>query len=578
MLSGGEITVKCLESAGVDYVFGLCGHTVIGMLDPMIDSPIEFISFRHEQMAAHAADGYFRVTHKPGVVLTHLGPGITNATTGVANAALDSSALVVISGDIPSQHFGRDAHQEFKMHGDATQYEIYKPFVKRAWRVHRTEALPGILARAFAIATSGRPGPVLVDVPMDLFSRRAEVDIPQMAAHMSSGRRMRGDEQLIERAVKLLVEAERPLIYAGGGVILSEASQQVAPLAEALGAPVAYSLMGKGALSDDHPLAVGMTGFWGTPTANRLCREADVILAVGTRFAEASSSSWISKYTFAIGPTKVIQVDLDAQEIGKNYPIEIGILGDAGAVLEDILSGVKDVKKGYSWKEDSRLQLIADEMTAWRKEISVHNASDAVPIRPERILSEVRELLPKDGIVVTDVGWNKNGLAQQFPIYQPMTHLPPSGLATMGFGPAAVIGAQLGAPEKKVITLIGDGAMSSVLGVLATAKERNIPAVWLVMNNRSYGTIYGLQNQAYGRDIGTKFVCQESQKDYNPDFAAVARAFDIEGILVDKPDQLRPALERAFNTDAPVLLDVIMDRDVGVPTDGYWDILDIYQY
>jgi acetolactate synthase-1/2/3 large subunit len=215
---------------------------------------------------------------------------------------------------------------------------------------------------------------------------------------------------------------------------------------------------------------------------------------------------------------------------------------------------------------------------AWRKQISVHNASDAVPIRPERILSEVRELLPKDGIVVTDVGWNKNGLAQQFPIYQPMTHLPPSGLATMGFGPAAVIGAQLGAPEKKVITLIGDGAMSSVLGVLATAKERNIPAVWLVMNNRSYGTIYGLQNQAYGRDIGTKFVCRESQKDYNPDFAAVARAFDIEGILIDKPDQLRPALERAFNADAPVLLDVIMDRDVGVPTDGYWDILDIYQY
>jgi acetolactate synthase-1/2/3 large subunit len=578
MLSGGEIAVKCLESAGVDYVFGLCGHTVIGMLDPLIDSPIEFISFRHEQMAAHAADGYFRVTHKPGVVLTHLGPGITNATTGVANAALDSSALVVISGDIPSQHFGRDAHQEFRMHGDATQYEIYKPFVKRAWRVHRTEALPGILARAFAIATSGRPGPVLVDVPMDLFSRRAEVDIPQMAAHMPSGQRIRGDAQAIERAVKLLVEAKRALIYVGGGVILSEASQHVAPLAEALGAPVAYSLMGKGALSDDHPLAVGMTGFWGTPTANRLCREADVILAVGTRFAEASSSSWISKYTFAIGPTKVIQVDLDAQEIGKNYPIEIGILGDAGAVLEDILSGVKDVKKGYSWKEDPRLQPIADEMTAWRKQISVHNASDAVPIRPERILSEVRELLPKDGIVVTDVGWNKNGLAQQFPIYQPMTHLPPSGLATMGFGPAAVIGAQLGAPEKKVITLIGDGAMSSVLGVLATAKERNIPAVWLVMNNRSYGTIYGLQNQAYGRDIGTKFVCRESHKDYNPDFAAVARAFDIEGILIDKPDQLRPALEKAFNADAPVLLDVIMDRDVGVPTDGYWDILDIYQY
>jgi acetolactate synthase-1/2/3 large subunit len=578
MLTGGQIVVKCLEAAGVEYVFGLCGHTVIGMMDPMVDSPMEFISFRHEQMAAHAADGYFRVTHRPGVLMTHLGPGITNATTGVANAALDSSAMVVISGDIPSQHFGRDAHQEFKMHGDATQHEIYKPFVKRAWRVHRVEALPGILARAFSIAASGRPGPVLVDIPMDFFSRRAEVEIPDMSAHMPSGRRIRGDQREIERAVSLLVRAERPLLYAGGGVILSEASGSIAPLAEALGAPVAYSLMGKGAISDSHPLAVGMTGFWGTPAANRLCREADVILAIGTRFAEASSSSWIPKYTFAVGPTKVIQIDIDEEEIGKNYPVEVGILGDAGAVLEDILAGVRDAKKGYNWKDDQRLRHIADEMTAWRREIAVHNSSDAMPIRPERILAEVRALLPEDGIVVTDVGWNKNGLAQQFPIYKPMTHFPPSGLATMGFGPAAVIGAKLGAPDKKVITLIGDGAMSSVLGVLATAKERNIAAVWLVMNNSAFGTIYGLQNQAYGRNIGTRFIRHDTQADYSPDFAGIAKACGIDGIRVDKPDQLMAALEKALNGNEPTLLDVIMDRDVGVPTDGYWDILDIYQY
>ncbi len=578
MITGGQIVVKCLEAAGVEYIFGLCGHTVIGMMDPLVDSPIEFISFRHEQMAAHAADGYFRVSHRPGVLMTHLGPGITNATTGVANAALDSSAMVVISGDIPSQHFGRDAHQEFKMHGDATQYEIYKPFVKRAWRVHRVEALPGILARAFSIAASGRPGPVLVDVPMDFFSRRAEVEIPDMSAHMPSGRRIRGDQREIERAVKLLLQAERPLLYAGGGVILSEASGSIAPLAEALGAPVAYSLMGKGAISDSHPLAVGMTGFWGTPTANRLCREADVILAIGTRFAEASSSSWIPKYTFAVGPTKVIQIDVDEEEIGKNYPVEVGILGDAGAVLEDILAGIKNAKKRYNWKDDQRLRQIADEMTTWRSEIAVHNSSDAVPIRPERILAEVRALLPEDGIVVTDVGWNKNGLAQQFPIYKPMTHFPPSGLATMGFGPAAVIGAKLGAPDKKVITLIGDGAMSSVLGVLATAKERNIAAVWLVMNNSAFGTIYGLQNQAYGRNIGTRFISHDTQADYSPDFAAIARACGIDGIRVAKPDQLRPALEKGLNGSEPILLDVIMDRDVGVPTDGYWDILDIYQY
>lgn len=578
MLTGGQIAVKCLENAGVKYIFGLCGHTVLGLMDPIIDSSIEFVSFAHEQMAAHAADAYFRVTHKPGVIMTHLGPGLTNAVTGVANAAMDSSAMVVIAGDIPSQHFGRDAHQEFKMHGDATQYEIYKPFVKRAWRVHSVEALPRILARAFAVSVSGRPGPVLVDVPMDFFSRRADVAIPNMTAHMASGRRVRGDQKEIEKATQLLAKAKKPLIYAGGGALLSEASVFITLLSEALGAPVAYSLMGKGSISDDHPLAVGMTGFWGTPVANKVSREADVILAIGTRFAEASSSSWISKYTFNPTSTKIIQVDIDENEIGKNYPVEVGIIGDAYSVVEDILSGIKLRKAGYHWRKDSRLRKISKEMTRWRDGIAIHNASNAVPIRPERILAEVRSVLPEDGIVVTDVGWNKNGLAQQFPVFKPMTHLPPSALATMGFGPAAVIGAKIGAPDKKVITLIGDGAMSSVMGILKTARELNIEAVWLVMNNGAFGTIYGLQNFAYGRNIGTKFVCKSTQQDCSPDFAAVARACGVDGIRIEKPDQLRPALEKAFNTSGPSLLDVIMDRDVAVPTDGYWDILDIYKY
>ena len=578
MLTGGQITVKCLEKAGVKYIFGLCGHTVLGLMDPLIDSSIELVSFPHEQMAAHAADAYFRVTHQPGVVMTHLGPGLTNAVTGVANAAMDSSALVVIAGDIPSQHFGRDAHQEFKMHGDATQFEIYKPFVKRAWRVHSVEALPGILAKAFAIATSGRPGPVLVDVPMDFFSRRADVVIPAITAHRPSGYRIRGDRNEIERATRLLAAAKRPLIYAGGGVILSEASAALVHLAETVGAPVAYSLMGKGSIRDDHPLAVGMTGFWGTPIANRVAREADLIFAIGTRFAEASSSSWIPKYTFNAAGTKFIQVDIDESEIGKNYPVEVGLIGDACSVIEDILTGISDIKAGYNYKNDSRLKEIYEEMIKWRKGIEAHNSSDAIPIRPERILSEVRSVLPEDGIVVTDVGWNKNGLAQQFPIFKPMTHLPPSGLATMGFGPAAAIGAKIGAPDKKVVTLIGDGAMSSVMGILKTAKEQNTQAIWLVMNNGAFGTIYGLQNFAYKRNIGTKFVCKSTNQEYSPDFAAVARACGVEGVRVEKPEELKPALEKALNCNGPILLDVIMDRDVAVPTDGYWDILDIYKY
>jgi len=578
MLTGGQIAVKCLEAASVEYVFGLCGHTVIGMLDPLIDSPIEFVTFKHEQMAAHAADGYFRVTHKPGVLMTHLGPGLTNAVTGIANAALDSSALVVITGDIPTQHFGRDAHQEFRMHADASQYEICKPFVKRAWRAHSVEALPRILSQAFAVATAGRPGPVMVDVPMDLFSRRADVQIPDIDSRLSKGKRIRGDLLDIERAVALLVQAEQPLIYAGGGVILSEAWDRITALAEAVGAPVAYSLMGKGSISDAHPLSVGMTGFWGTPTANRLSRESDLVFAVGTRFAEASSSSWMPEHTFDMSRAKLIQVDLDEQEIGKNYPVAVGITGDAGAVLDDVLIGVKASKKEYSWKNDPRLNQISDEMANWRQGLEAYNVSDAVPIRPERILTEVRNLLPEDGIVVTDVGWNKNGLAQQFPVYQGMTHLPPSGLATMGFGPAAVIGAKLGAPDKKVVALIGDGAMSSVLGALVSAKELAVDAIWLVMNNTAYGTIYGLQNHAYGRDLGTRFINTKTQEEYSPDFAAIARGCGIEGIRIDKPDQLKPALEKALNDEGPILLDVIMDREVAVPTDGHWDILDIFQY
>lgn len=578
MLTGGEIAVKCLEAAGVEKVFGLCGHTVIGMMDPLIDSSIEFVSFKHEQVAAHAADGYFRVTHKPGILMTHLGPGLTNAVTGIANAALDSSALVVITGDIPTQHFGRDAHQEFRMHADASQYEVSKSFVKRAWRTHSVEALPRILSQAFTVATTGRPGPVMVDVPMDLFSRRADVQIPAIESRLSRGKRIRGDLNDIERAVELLIQAERPLIYAGGGVILSEAWDRIKELAEAVGAPVGYSLMGKGSISDAHPLSVGMSGFWGTPTVNRLSKESDVILAIGTRFAEASSSSWMPEHTFDLSQTKLIQIDLDETEIGKNYPVDVGIAGDAGAVLDDVIAGVNASKKGYNWKDDPRLSQISAEMSSWRQGLNEYNVSDAVPIRPERILSEVRDLLPEDGIVVTDVGWNKNGLAQQFPVYRAMTHFPPSGLATMGFGPAAVIGAKLGAPDKKVIALIGDGAMSSVLGSLVSAKEHEVDAVWLVMNNTAYGTIYGLQNYAFGRNIGTRFVNTKTQEEYSPDFAAIARGCGIEGIRIDKPDQLKPAIEKALNDEGPVLLDVIMDREVAVPTDGHWDILDMYKY
>ena len=451
--TGGEIIVACLEGLGVETIFGLCGHGVIGFMDALHGSKINLINFRHEQFAAHAADGYFRVTHRPGVVMTHLGPGMTNAITGVVNAALNSTAMVVIVGDIPSQHFGRDAHQEVKMHGDAAQFEIYQPFVKRAWRVQSVEALPRIVAEAFAIATSGRPGPVLIDVPMDMFSRRAEVEIPTLAKATVNVTRLRGDAAEIARAADLLVKAKAPAIYAGGGVILSEASAELTALAEYLAMPVSTSLMGKGSISERNPLAMGMTGFWGTKTPNAAVREADVILAVGTKFAEADCSSWMPEYTFAIPPTRLIHIDIDAAELGKNFPTEVSIVGDAKSVLEDLLAAVAARAPKRALQDMPRTAELVKEKQAWWEALRTLPGLDNTPIHPGRILAEVRELLPEDGIVVTDVGWNKNGLAQQFPITQPQTHFPPGGFAVMGFGPAAVIGVKVGRSRSG-----GDGA------------------------------------------------------------------------------------------------------------------------
>src|SRR5499427_7277477 len=325
------LLTEYLERLGVEVVFGLTGHTVIGMLDALGRSRIRYVSTRHEQVAAHATDGYARAAGKPGVLLTHLGPGLTNAATGVANAALDSIPLVVIAGDVPSYYFGRHPHQEVNLHMDADQYQIYRPFCKRIYRVDRAEDLPRTVERAFHLAQSGRPGPVLVDVPMDIFS----ADLPEGAFQSTPPPITRPtiDADTAARIVEALAQAERPVIYAGGGVLSSRASAELQALAEQLEVPVAHTLMGKGCLREDHPLLLGMTGFWGTPIANEKCRTADLILAVGTRLAEANSSSWYPNITFSIPPTRLIHIDVDAAEIGRNYPTELGVVADAKLAL-----------------------------------------------------------------------------------------------------------------------------------------------------------------------------------------------------------------------------------------------------
>ena len=558
-----------LERLGVEVIFGLCGHTVIAFLDALGKSRIRFISTRHEQVAAHAADGYARASGKTGVLLTHLGPGLTNAATGVANAALDSIPLVVIAGDVPSYYFGRHPHQEVNLHMDADQYQIYRPFCKRIYRVDRPEDLPRTVERAFHLAQSGRPGPVLVDVPMDIFS----ADLPEDAFQSTPPLVTRPtiDPETAARIVEALAQAEHPVIYAGGGVLSSRASAELLALAEQLEIPVAHTLMGKGCLREDHPLLLGMTGFWGTPISNEKCRTADLILAVGTRLAEANSSSWDPRYTFSIPPTRLIHIDIDAAEIGRNYPTELGVVADARLALAALAAasrGMKHRHRGTLRQEIARGR--ADFASNWDHQWT----SNQFPLRPERILAELKKAMPEDGFIVTDVGWNKNGVGQQYPINVPGTFITPSGLATMGFGPSAVLGVKTAQPKRAAVALIGDGAFGSNMSVVATAMEANIPAVWVVMDNSAFGTIAGLENMHYGWSYGCLF--EKDGKPYSVDYAAVARACGATGIRIQSAGELGPALRAALASGEPAVIQVPMEN-APTPTPGYWNINDIYR-
>ncbi|MEV5070780.1 thiamine pyrophosphate-binding protein [Microbacterium sp. LMI12-1-1.1] len=566
--------VRYLEAREVEHVFGLCGHTNIALLAALEKSErISFVNVRHEQIAAHAADGYARAAHRTGVVLTHLGPGLTNATTGVANAALDSIPMVVIAGDIPTHYFGKHPHQEINLHADAAQYEIYRPFVKRAWRVDRPHLIAEVLDKAFMLAESGRPGPVLVDVPMDVFS--AEIDVALFDRVIGNTRALVKpglDEAVAERIVQNLLDAERPVLYVGGGIVAADAAAELAEFAELLSLPVAHSLMGKGAVPDDSPLVLGMTGFWGTAFTNETTRTADWILALGTRFAEADSSSWYAEYTFDIPGTKLMQIDVDPAELGRNYPLEIGALADLKSALTVLLRVARRLAADGVRRTELLSQIAANRATL-KLQNAPAQASDAWPMRPERILSETREVLPADAIITTDVGWNKNGVGQQFDILTPGSFLTPGGFATMGFGGPAAVGAKIACPDRVVVSLVGDGGFGQNPAVLSTAREQGVAVVWVVMNNNAFGTIAGLEKAAFDTTYGTVFGSADDP--LYTDFAAIAEAYGITGIKVEAAVEFKPALERAIALERPVVIDVSM-VNVPTPTTGHWNILDIY--
>jgi len=566
--------VAYLERRGVQHIFGLCGHTNIAVLSALSKSEtIKFVNVRHEQIAAHAADGYARVTKRASVVLSHLGPGLTNAATGVANAALDSIPMVVIAGDVPSHYYGKHPHQEISLHADASQWEIYRPFVKRAWRVEKAILFPEIIEKAFALAESGRPGPVLVDVPMDIFSEEIPVALfDRLNQNTKQLYRPGLDQTIAEKIVATLANAAKPLIYVGGGVVLADAALEVREFAAHMGIPVAHTLMGKGVVSDDHPLTLGMTGFWGTKFINDRCLNADYVLGLGTRFSEADCSSWYPEYTFSFPPSKLIHIDIDPTEIGRNFPVEIGAIADIKSAATTLLKVARTMyPAGFDNAQEKA------DILAYRAEFVEANRaaaeSEAFPMSPQRILAEVRKALPSSAIITTDVGWNKNGVGQQFPIFEAGSILTPGGLATMGFGSSAAVGAKIAAPERVVVSLIGDGGFGQNPAVLATAAADNIAVVFIIMNNYAFGTIAGLQKAHYGTTLGTIF--EKDGLPYSPDYAAIARAYGVEGIRINAAAEFGPALQAAVASGTAVVIDVPMVNNP-VPTAGHWNIMDIY--
>ena len=573
-----DLIVDYLARRDVEYVFGLCGHTVIGMLDAFNRNPkVKYISNRHEAVASTAADGYARLTHKASVVMCHLGPGLTNVLTGVANASFDSIPMVVIAGDVPSYYFGRHPHQEVNMHADGDQYKILEPVCKRCWRIDDVEALPYIMDKAFRLAESGRPGPVLIDVPMDMFSREMEEDFwarTYKDSHVTVKPAL--DPAAAKAIAEKLVNAENPVLHAGGGILLAQASEELAALAEFLDIPVSRTLMGQGCLSDLHPLMLGQTGFWGLESTHAFTVNADVILGLGTRFAEADSSSWYQGVTFDPDKTTFLQIDIDPTEIGRNYAVEIGAIADLKIALTQILDEVKKICPEGKKRPGLREQ-IAKAKADFKASVKDISEDSRFPMTPQRILHDVKAAIPEDAVIFTDVGWNKNGVAQQFDITVPGSIHHSSGLATMGFGASAVLGGKLAAPDRICLTLTGDGGFGVNPTCLATAVEQGIACTWVVMNNSAFGTIAGLENANYHTFFGTKFHTPDGET-YSPCWADVAKAYGVDAIRCESAEEFLPAMEKAIAANKagkPFLVEAPMENIV-VPTPGCWNINDIY--
>jgi acetolactate synthase I/II/III large subunit len=573
--TGGEIIVDALIAHGVSVTAGLCGHGIIGLLDALYDAKdeIRVISVHHESVAGFLADAYFRVKHQPMATFTSCGPGSCNLPVAVASAQRDSSALLAITGNVPTSQWNRGPFQESGEHFQGDFVNVMRPYVKRSFQPTRVDMLPLAMRQAFGLMRSGRPGPVHIDVPLNVFAEAADhaADWPaQRTVRAPDVTRTGADADQIAAVADLLAKAERPVIVAGHGVEVSEAETELRALAERLGCYVATTPAGKAAFDSGHPLCLGAVGRNGPLPANAATREADVILAIGTQFDDRTTSSWVPGYTFSIPPSQLIHVDIDPAVIGRNYEATHAVVGDARTVLRQLLATAGQARGGPPdrWRDK-----IETWRGRWAAAIAGYQEKSARGMHPRALLRELRGSIPAEAIVLADVGSHHNWMVSDFPTSGPRSLLQSWGFAAMGFGVAGVLGARLAAPDRAAVTICGDGGFLMTASAVATAVEYDIPAVWVVWNNGGYISIRDQQIGYFGRDrqIATTFR-QPDGSGYSPDFAAMAQSMGAVGRRITSVGDVGPAVRWAIDTERPVVIEVPVDPDAPMLTTGTWSL------
>jgi acetolactate synthase-1/2/3 large subunit len=573
--TGGEIIADHLIAEGVPYVLGVPGHGDMGIFDALKDRTdgIRAIQVRHEQSAGHIADAYFRVKGEPLATVTSIGPGSANLATALATAYVDSQAFIAITGAVQSYMDGTGVLQEIERQRDADFSSVLRPITKRGFYPHRVDQVQRALNRAFNVALTGRPGPVHIEMPIDLQSHSASTDDIDLGRHRATHTQSRPDPDGIEEMAALLAEAQRPVILAGGGCIHARAEHELRRLAELLGAPVITTMMGKGVFPEDHPVCAQHTGSNGTACGNHIARTADVLLAIGTRFAEQTSSSFKHGESFSIPPTKVLHLDIDTREIGKNYPVAVGVVSDARAGIAALVGALEGRAASFPDRAGYHAELAA-KRAEWDAAIRDRWVDGALSLT--KAIAVLREAMPRDGIAIASAGHPQIQMFQEYPAYEPRTWLTPGGYSTMGFTVPAAIGAKLAAPDVPVVGVAGDGDFLMSIQELALVAQLDLPIVYLVLNNIGWTSIRDFQRGLFGEDRAffTEFRGTDGEL-ISPDFAAIARGFGIEGVKVTSFDDLKPALERAIASGRPVVIEAMQDRDPANTTginSGHWDL------